>query len=105
MGGRSLGVRGPHTPDQSYYRNTRRWVNALTAREKGLADLRLDRDLHRAAVRIRHGASPFGFFRDLGELRGLEAFEAIRGHRELRRGDRDPRIAAIGVDHRAPDRP
>src|SRR3982750_3138441 len=40
-------------------------------------------DLHRPAIRVRHGTAPFGFLRRLHELRGIETFEAVRCPRQL----------------------
>ena len=66
-----------------------------------LDDLGLDRDLHRAAVGVRHRALAFGQLRDLVELRGVGALEPVRGHLELRRLDLDPGVALVRGDRRA----
>src|SRR3954451_9392950 len=52
-----------------------------------LYDFRVDRDLHRAAIGIRHGTPPLRFLRELGESGRVEALESVRRDLEPRRSD------------------
>ena len=43
----------------------------------------------------------FGFLRDVSELRGIQAIQAVGGDLELRRLNLDPGVALVGSDRRA----
>src|SRR5438128_11427725 len=67
----------------------------------GLSHLRLDGDLHRAAIGVRDWAAALGLLRDVGKLRRLEPLQPVRRHLELRRHDLDARVAFVGGHGRA----
>src|SRR4029079_14077470 len=65
-----------------------------------LYDLRVHGDLHRAAIRVRHGAAAFGQLCDLGELPGVCTLQSVRGSLELRRQNLDAGVTLVGGDRR-----
>src|SRR5438309_11547230 len=74
---------------------TKRCLRVRLMRNASSGDLRVDRDLHRAAISVRHRTLALGFLRNLGELRRLDPLQPVRRHLKLRREDLDARLTFV----------